>query len=291
MIVRQMERLRVRNKLLFLIFALCIFLLHIGQCLSQNHKPRYISLAPSTTEILFALGLDDEIQGVSSYCDYPEKAKSKERIGAFSQINIEKIISLKPDYIFCTGLEQAPIIAQLKSLKLNYYVADPANTEELFNSIRDIGKITQREKEAEGLIKNIEGTIEEISSKVRLIPQEERKKVFIEIWDNPLTTAGKGSFIDELIALSGGINIAHDVNRSYSIFSAEEVIKRNPDCIILAYMDPKKPLDLLKLRLGWSQIKAVENNCIYNDINPDLILRPGPRIALGVKEIYKRLYH
>jgi len=253
-------------------------------------KPRYITLAPSTTEILFALGLDDEIVGVSSYCNYPIRAKSKEKVGEFSHPNIEKILSLKPNYVFCTGLEQTPIIAELKRQNLKVYVSDPKNVQELFNSIRDIGKITGKEKTAESLIKNMKQETEEVISKVKLIPQDKRLKVFIEIWHDPLTTAGKGSFIDELITLAGGINIAYDTKRAFSIFSQEEVIRRNPDCIILAYMDKEKSSKLLGGRFGWSKITAVENNRIYNDINPDLLLRPGPRVVQGLKEIYKRLY-
>ncbi len=132
--------------------------------------------------------------------------------------------------------------------------------------------------------------IEEVKSKVELIPANKRQKVFIEIWYDPLTTAGKGSYVDELITLAGGINISADTRRAYSVFSAEEVIKRNPDCIILAYMDQKKPKDLVKGRFGWSGISAVKNNRLYNDVDPALLLRPGPRIVQGVNEIYKRLY-
>ncbi|MDD2689829.1 MAG: cobalamin-binding protein [Candidatus Omnitrophica bacterium] len=254
------------------------------------NKPRYISLAPSTTEILFALGLEEEIVGVSSYCNYPLQVKTKEKVGSFSQPNIEKIVSLKPDYIFCTGLEQAQVIAQLKRLNLKVYVADPKNIKELFNSILQIGRITNRYNTAQALIAHMQKEIEKISAKVNLIPQKEKLKVFIEVWYAPLTTAGKGSFINELITLAGGINIASDTKRPYTIFSAEQVIKRNPDCIILAYMDKEKPVKLLEKRLGWNGISAVRNKRVYNDINPDLLLRPSPRITEGLKEIYQRLY-
>lgn len=253
-------------------------------------NPRYISLAPSTTEILFALGLDDEIAGVSAYCDYPPQAKNKVSVGAFSYPNIEKILSLKPDYIFCTGLEQAPVIIELRRLKLKVYVADPKNIKELLNTVRDIGKITERKKQAEDLTKNIESQIEEVSSQVKLIPLNKRPKVFIEIWHDPLTTAGKGSFIDELINLAGAVNIAHNIKRPYSIFSAEEVIKSNPDSVILAYMNKEIPARLMEKRLGWSQISAVKNNRLYNDIDPNILLRPGPRVGEGLKALYNKLY-
>ncbi len=252
--------------------------------------PRYISLAPSTTEILFALGLDEEIVGVSSYCNYPQKAKSKEKIGDFSHPSIEKIISLKPDYIFCTGLEQAAVIESLKRLKLNVYVADPKNLQEIFDSIIEIGKITQKEYAAQILVKQMQEEVVAISAQVNLVPMEKRPKVFIEIWHDPLTTAGSGSYLDELLRLAGGVNIANDTSRPYSIFSQEEVIKRNPDRILLTYMDKSKPQETVAKRFGWSEINAVKNKRIYNDINPDLLLHPGPRTVLAIREIHKRLY-
>ena len=251
---------------------------------------RYISLAPSTTEILFALGLDKEIVGVSSYCDYPPEAAKKEKVGSFSQPNIEKILYLKPDYIFCTGVEQANIVVQLRKLNLNVFVADPQNLGQLFASIREMGLITGRVKEAEIIVMKMKQDIKEISLKVELISKEQRPKVFFEIWHDPLMTAGNGSLIDEMLTTAGGINIASDINRPYSIFSAEEVIKRNPDCIILSYMDKNNPIEAVGQRFGWDRIKAVKNKRIYNDIDQGFLLHPGPRTNEGIKEIYKRLY-
>lgn len=252
--------------------------------------PRYISLAPSTTEILFVLGLDKEIVGVSSYCDYPPEAAKKEKAGSFSQPNIEKILSLRPDHIFCTGLEQANLVRQLRKLNLNVFVADPQNLEQLYASIAEIGLITGRRKEAENTIMKMKQDIKEVSLKVSSIPKEKRLKVFFEVWHDPLMTAGKGSLIDEMITVAGGVNIASDINRPYSIFSAEEVIKRDPDCIILSYMDKKNPIDSVGQRFGWATIKAVKNKRIYNNIDQGLLLHPGPRTSEGIKEIYKRLY-
>ena len=272
------------------IFLIISFVFLSIKPIQAQDLPRCISLAPSTTEILFALGLDDEIVAVSSFCNYPDKVKTKEKVGDFSSPNIEKIVSLRPDYIFCTGLEQAPIIHKLKRLNLKVYVADPKNVKELFETILDIGKITKREYAAQILVKNIEQELREVSEKVELTPQEKRPRVFIEIWHDPLTTAGAGSLIDEIITLAGGINIATDTKRPYSIFSPEEVIQRNPDCVILTYMEKNKPLKILERRLGWNNITAVKQNRVFNDIDPNIVLRPGPRIGKAVKEIYQRLY-
>jgi iron complex transport system substrate-binding protein len=270
-----------------IILIIVFFLLIHGKA---NAAERYVSLAPSTTEILFALGLSDEIVGVSSYCNYPLEARAKVKTGDFSHPNIEKIVSLKPDYIFCTGLEQAPVIRELKRLNFNVYVSDPSSIEGLLVSIEEIGNITNRRSEAKALIKKMRDDINEVNSKAKLIPPEKKIKVFIEIWHEPLMTAGNGSFVDELITLAGGNNIAHEIKRPYSSFSAEKVVGLNPGCIIMAYMDRESPLRLVSGRFGWNNIDAVKNKRIYNDIDPDILLRPGPRITEGLKEIYKRLY-
>jgi iron complex transport system substrate-binding protein len=262
-----------------------------GELLSTQFKrQRIISLAPSTTEILFGLSLDDEIVGITIFCNYPPEALKKEKIGTFSQPNIEKILSLKPDVIFATGLEQAPAVERLRQLKLKVYVSDPSNIEELFNSIKEIGKLTYREIEAERLIALMKTEIEKIRAQVKLTPPNKRPKVFIEIWHDPLMTAGRGSFINELITLAGGINIAQDISTAYSYFNLEQLIDRNPDLILLAYRDNKEAQDIVKNRFGWEGIKAVKNDRVYNDINPDLFLRPGPRLVEGLKEIHKRLH-
>jgi iron complex transport system substrate-binding protein len=103
-------------------------------------------------------------------------------------------------------------------------------------------------------------------------------------------SAGRSSFIDELVILAGGINICHDIKRPYSYLSPEEVIMRKPDCIILAYMVNKDAAKLIKSRFGWKEIPAVKTNRIYNDINPDILLRPGPRLVEALVELHKRLY-
>ncbi|MBU2473395.1 MAG: cobalamin-binding protein [Candidatus Omnitrophica bacterium] len=277
---------------------LVVNLILIVSCFFQNlssasdkQRQRIISLAPATTEILFSLGLDEEIVGVTTFCNYPLAAEKKEKVGTFSQPNIEKILSLKPDLVLATGLEQAYIVGKLKQIGLKVYVSDPSTIGELMNSIKEIGHLTHRESEASVVVAGMEAKIRQISEKVKLIDQDKKPKVFIEIWHDPLMAAGQGSFVDELITLVGGINIAHDTPRAYSYFSPEQVIERNPDCIIFGYMsDPENQINI-KGRMGWDKIKAVKANHLYNDINPDLFLRPGPRLADGLEEIYERLYN
>jgi len=130
----------MRNKaILYVAILVMVLCLKVHTALAAE---RYISLAPSTTEILFALGLGDRVVGVSSYCDYPPGAKSRPLMGDFSHPNIERILSLKPDYVFCTGLEQAFAIQALKHFNIKVYEADPSNMAELYKTIADIGSIT-----------------------------------------------------------------------------------------------------------------------------------------------------
>ena len=144
--------------------GISIALLFSGFCSAQEHPKRYISLAPSTTEILFALGLDDEIVGVSTYCNRPAAAAGKEKVGDFSRPNIEKILALKPDYVFCTGLEQDPVIGRLRQLHIPIYVADPGTIQELIQTITDIGNLTGRGLQAQKIRRREPGILLPASS-------------------------------------------------------------------------------------------------------------------------------
>jgi len=270
-----------------IVFVLVLFVYHLTYAATQ----RFISLSPAATEILFALGLKDEIIADTTFCNFPEEAKKLPKVGTFSEPNIEKILSLKPDIIFTTGLEQAPSVARLQSLGLKVIVSDPKNIFEFFASIMQIGKATSREEAAGLLIETMQKRIDAIKSQVAMIPQDKRPKVFIEIWHDPIMTAGPNSIVNEILTIAGANNIAYDANRPYSRFSAEAIIQRNPDVIILGYMAKKNTKDLVSKRLGWKNINAIKNNRVISDIDPDLILRPSPRIVEGIEEIYKRLYH
>lgn len=271
------------------IFGLLIFLLFLSYSFAD--ELRIVSLAPNTTEIFFSLGLGKNIVGVDSFSNYPQEAKKIEKVGTFSQPNLEKIISLKPDIIFATGLEQNPTVFKLKQLGFKVFMVDPRNIEELFQDILRIGEITHTREKAQEVVLKMKAEILKIKKKINGFGDIQRPKVFLEIWYSPLITCGKNSYIADMIHLAGGINIADNIKRSFSRISQEWVIKNSPDIIILTYMnDQKKAKELVLERNGWKVIKAVKKGRIYADINPDIILRPGPRIVEGIKELYKRFY-
>lgn len=280
----------MRRYLLSFVLWGIVFLFPHNTFASGPQAQRIISLAPALTEILFGLGLEDNITAVTTLCNYPPEALKKDKIGTFSQPNIEKILMLKPGIVFATGLEQAPYAEKLKNLGLHVYVSDPATMEELFASIEAIGALTYREEEARMMVRRMRTEIDKVQERVKQVPPERRPRVFIEVWNKPLLTAGRNSFVDELISLAGGVNIAHDVLRPYISFSPEEVIKRNPEYIILGYMNGEPAEGFIEERLGWENVDAVKNKRIYGDIASDLLLRPGPRLIDGLKAIHQRLY-
>ena len=257
----------------------------------EVNPKRIISLTPATTEILFALGLDDEIIAVSSFCSWPLKAGEKTKAGSFSSPNIEKIISLKPDLVFVTGMEQENISTMLSGLGIKYISVDPKNIDELMYSIEKIGEITGKINEAKGINRNIKNVLSEIDKFVSGKTFSEKPHVYMEIWHDPIMSPGKGSFVDDMIKRAGGISVTSDLRRSYSRIDPEVVISRNPDRIILAYMKSDKWVrDNFSKRLGWQNIDAVKLDKIYTCINPDIILRPGPRVAQGLMELHERFY-
>jgi len=256
--------------------------------------PKIISLAPSITEILFSLGLENNLVGVTTYCDWPAEARKIEKVATFSGwANIERILIIKPDIIFSTGLEQAPLIEKLRSLGFKVVLIYPKNLDELFLNILEIGDLTQKQVQAKNLVAQMKQKIERINKEVQNVDPEQKPKVFVEISADPLFTAGKGSFVDELITLAGGKNIAYDTTRPYSQFSPEIVIKRNPDYILLGYMQSSKNTSdaSFSKRIGWQKVKAIQKGQVIADINPSLFLRPGPRLTEGLEQIYNRLYH
>ena len=276
-----------------IIVLLAVVIGHADSAFSKEAKSynRIISLTPATTEILFELGLDEEIAGVSTFCNFPEKAKGKEKVGSFSNPNIEKIIMLKPDLVILTGMEQAEIKGILKKCNIDYIVSYPKSINGLLKSIERIGTVLSRERQSRKLIKKIKGTVSRIEDKIKNITLSKRPKVYIEIWHDPIMSAGSNSFVNDMIELAGGVNVASSLKRAYSKIDPEHIIYNNPDVVILAYMKNDRWVkNEFSNRVGWSSVSAIENKRVYADIDPDLILRPGPRIGEGLIELYMRLY-
>ncbi len=260
----------------------------VGRKITITKEPqRIISTAPSVTEILFALGLGEKVVGVSTFCNYPEEAKAKEKIGTFQSPNIEKILSLKPDLIIATGGVQRQTVEKLEQLGIPVFVSYPGTLEDVIKSIYTIGRICGAEKNAKDLGFELKLRIAKVTSKVA--KAKSKPKVFFELWHEPLMSAGPGSFIDDLIKKAGGINIAGSAKSAYPIFSLEQLVKEDPDIIIGAESSMSgDPLEISK-RPTWNNLKAVKNQKVYK-INDDIVFRSGPRLVLALEIIAKYLH-
>jgi iron complex transport system substrate-binding protein len=211
-------------------------------------------------------------------------------MGTFSEPSIERILLLRPDIIFCTGLEQGPSIEKMRRLGLKVCVSDPSSISGLYDSITEIGSLVRREREASALVARMKASVASVGARTSSIPASERKRVFVEIWHSPSLTAGRGSIVDELITAAGAENVAHDVYKPYVAMGTEEIVRRDPQVIVLAYMDEDANIEAVRKRPGWGVISAVKSGRVYSDIDPDTMLRPGPRIVEGLDRLSRRVY-
>ena len=253
-----------------------------------SHPQRIVSLAPNITETLFALGLDEEIVGVTVFSDYPEAATSKPKVGSFVNISLEKVVSLNPDLVISTANgNKKETVEQLERMGLPVYVINPGSFEEILTVVLNIGRITGRENEAKTLVDNLQ---KRIRSVVSLTKDLKKPGVFFQIGINPIVSVGRDTLHNKLIELAGGLNVTGDVMIKYPRCSIEDVIVKKPDIIIVSSM--KRGEYFPRVRDGWKKwknIPAVENDRIYI-IESDLIDHSSPRIVDGLEKL-ARIIH
>ena len=223
----------------------------MGRKVEINTPPvRIISLAPHITEILFALGLEDRLVGVTQYSDYPEAARKIERVGSYVRLNIEKIVSLNPDLVISTaGGNPREVVERLAALGLKVFVIHPKKMEDIYSNIRSIAAITGREEEGIKLARGMKERVDNIVNKVKGLP---RPSVFLQLGASPLLTASEGTFIDDLLNKAGGMNIAAAEPARYPVYSMEAVIKRGPDIIITMLMGSERDVAAKKYWEKWT---------------------------------------
>lgn len=251
---------------------------------------RIISLAPANTEILFALGLDKEIIGITDYCDYPvDKVAQKEKVGGFSTPNIEKIVSLNPDIVFATSGVQKQAVERLENLGIKVYILEAETVEDLLAEIKNVGALTGKSPEAKKLVSDLEKRIKAVKKRVGKLSDSQKQKVFLEIWSDPIWTAPNKTLIYQIVELAGGknaITIEGDWNQ-VNIVNPESVVNANPDVILLAFTGSNP--DLIYKLPGWSNVSAIKNKKVF-PVDPDTISRSGPRIIDALEQIAKILY-
>jgi iron complex transport system substrate-binding protein len=256
-----------------------------------SNPQRLISLAPSNTEILFALGLGDKVVGVTDFCDYPEEAKAIEKVGGI-EYNLEKIVALNPDLVLAIGGSPAQVekATEMEGLGLTVLVLEPGDIESILADIELVGKATGTEKAAGELVTELRNHFDDITARAK--GAGSTPKVFFELDATDPSkpyTPGPDSFIDALITLAGGSNVGAGAQMQWAQLSTEEVIAQDPEVIVLADANYGVTAEMVKERPGWSVITAVKEGAIY-PIDDVLISRPGPRIIDGL-EALARIIH
>jgi iron complex transport system substrate-binding protein len=252
----------------------------MGREVTISSKPlRIVSLAPSNTEIIFALGTGDRLVGNTEYCNYPEGAVSIEKIGGFSDVNIEKIVSLEPDIVFATSMHEEPV-KRLAELGVPSVVFNPVHVEDILADITLMGTVIQEEEKAQALVDDLSNRIEAVKQQA----PSSQPTVYVEGWasSSGYGSFGPGSFVDDLLFIAGGLNIGKDTDTSYPTLTGEAIISENPQIIIIVSGMGGVGREDLVGRPGWDTIDAVREGNIYV-IDGDLVLRLGPRIVEGLE--------
>jgi len=300
---------RARNDIRVVMLFFLLFTIHFSLfTASYAETPdRIISLAPSVTEILFAAGLGDKIVGVTNFCDYPQEAKRKPRVGGMSNPSLETVISLKPDIVVMTTDGNPKEFEQkLRSMNIKTFVFDALKLKELPDGIRKMGTALDAKERFDSLASEIEQAMNRFRDRSQkpevrsqksnpplppftkggrggIVHSSPKKKVLFIIWPEPLVAAGPHTAADDAINLLGGINIAGNTKSRYPKFSIEEIIRQSPDVIIIGKMleDTKKVSGRLLERI--SGVPAVKNKKVF--YVGDSLYRLGPRAIKGIEEM------
>lgn len=262
-----------------------------GVAVTVTERPeRIISIAPSNTEILFAIGAGDQVVGIDSFSDYPEEALDLPRVGGVTDPDFELMASLQPDLaVSIGGTDQ--IVAKLRELGVPVLVLQPETMTDLYDTIRRAGQVTGHVDGAEHVVRDMQARVADITAKTAGLSDDERPGVFYVMWADPLMTAGPGSFIHELITLAGGRNIAADAPSAFPEFSHEQVVSRNPDVILVPGPWQAEEADRIKGGdyPGWTGLRAVTDDRVHV-VTENHVTRPGPRLIEGLEE-FARLFH
>jgi iron complex transport system substrate-binding protein len=247
---------------------------------------RIVSLAPSVTETLFALGLGDRLVGVTTFCDYPPEAQRIPKIGDFINPNVEAILAKRPDLVIgVSGATDPDKAREMERLGLKVTLLSVSSLKEILRSIRLIAGVVGRQAAGERLVSSLQAQISRVQKMVGGAP---RRSVLMVVGLQPLIAVGKKNFIDELITLAGGENITGSVSQPWLNLPAEYVVAKAPQVIIEAGMGTEQE----ESGKGWADLKsipAVKERRIYS-YRSDKILRPGPRFGEALEEI-ARLIH
>lgn len=261
----------------------------LGNTFSESSIPnRVITLAPNLTEMIYYLGLENKLVGNTLYCNYPPAAQKIEKVGDMLTFNFEKIITLKPDLIFITVEGNTKeTYDKFRELGLKIFVSNPRGYDGIKKTISDFGKIFGIESKTKNKIAEWDSTISFIRNSTK---SDSTRTAMYVVELKPIMLAGKNTFLNEFLQFCGLKNIAEDSPINYPLFSREEILKRDPDFIIIPTDGAKQIDNIEKIYPEWKQLRAVKNkNIIF--VDRDLYSRPGPRFVEAVKDLYLKIHH
>lgn len=260
----------------------------VGRRVEVPQNPRRIvCTSPEATEILYAVGAGDKVVGLVHGCNYPPATANIPKVGDFSQVSRERVMSLQPDLIITTGHEQERIIKQLEPLGVAVLALMPRDARSVKRDVALIAAVVGEPEGGARVIAELDGDLAWVRERVGRRDPAQRPRVYLEISPEPLMTVARGSFVHDAIEAAGGVNVGADLVRPYCRIDAEAVIASDPEVIILCH-DGASP-EAVKRRPGWDTIAAVRTGRVYV-ADADLILRAGPRWGQGIKMLYRYFY-
>lgn len=259
-----------------------------GRTLTLPAPPRRIvSIVPSVTEVLYAIGAQDALVGVTDFCDYPPEARSKPHVGDMLSPNLETLVTLKPDLVVATRSgNREETFDQLARLGIPVYLVDPDTVGDVLRLVADLGELTGHRERAAALDKDLERRIAAVRERVAGRP---RPRVLYVLWPEPLIVPGKGSLVTELIALAGGASVTADQGQGYPRMSLEAAVGRTPEIIILARHGSRAGP---AARQQWQRLEsmpAVRSGRLYT-ADGDLMHRYGPRVVVGLESLARMIH-
>ena len=261
----------------------------LGRPITLKKTPqRIVSVAPANTEILFALGIGNKVVGVDDFSDYPAQAKDIAKVGGFKP-SLEKIVALNPDLVLGIGETLPDYAAALDSRGIPVVILQPADLDGILKDIELVGALTGARKEARELTAKMRQEVNAVTSKTQDAP---KVRVFYEVDASDAVrpwTAGPGSFVQAFIEMAGGSNIAAGAAGPWVQISSEEIVKADPQVILLGDAAFGVSVESVKGRAGWAGLTAVKTGTIH-PVNPDLTTRPGPRIVQGLQEMARAIH-
>jgi iron complex transport system substrate-binding protein len=254
---------------------------------------RIVSLAPSNTEILFAVGAGKQVVGRDDLSDFPVEAGSLPKIGGMDKYNTEQIVALKPDLVLAAEINSPELVNSLESLGLTvYYLSNPKTIEDMYANLEIVSKLTGHEQETTALVESFKARVAVVDEKIKSAAG--KPVVFYELDSTDPAkpwTAGPGSFIDLLINRAGGVNLTSvaGIKDAYPQVSVEQIVSTNPDMIILGDSMWGVTVESVGQRPGWEKLKVVSGKQIF-PFDDNLVSRPGPRLVDGLEALAKLLH-